>query len=87
MLADPSLVATNKFYFIKSTGRTKDNLLDDKVAVPNNLWGTPGTYQRDTHLYGSTKALSLVFWESKHFVSNSWTGESDTANKIKYVSI
>ena len=87
MLADTLLVATNKFYFSKSTGRTKANVLTEKVIFPNNIWGTPGTLQHDTNFYGVTKELSLMFWESNFFFSGIRTGESDTANETKYAFI
>ena len=61
MLADPSLVATNKSYFSKSTGRTEADVLADKVIVPKNLRGTPVTRQHDTDFSGATTALSLLF--------------------------
>ena len=87
MLADPLLVATNELYFSKSTGRTNANVFTDKVIVPNNIRGIPWTRQHETHFYGATKELSLMFWESKFFVTDSRTGESDAANKKKYASI
>ena len=87
MLDDPFLVATNESYFSKSNERTEAEVLDDIVIVPKNLWGRPGTLQHDTQCSGATKALSLLFGSAKYFVANSWTGESDTANETKYVSI
>ena len=58
VLIDPLLVATNESYFIKSTGRTEANFLDDKVIVSKNIRVTPGTHENYSHFYGATKALS-----------------------------
>ena len=59
----------------------------DNTIFPKNLWGTPGALQHDTHFSGATKALYFLFEAVKHAFVNSFTGESDTANKTKYVSI
>ena len=61
VLAEPLLVATNDSYFSNLTGRTEDDVLYDKVVVPNNLWGTPRMCQHETHLSGATKAFSSLF--------------------------
>ena len=87
MLAELSPVATNDSYFINSTGRTKFNVLADKVIFYKNLWDTPGTHQHDMHFYVATKALSFQFGAAKYFFANSCTGEYDTANKKNYASI
>ena len=64
VLIDPLLVATNESYFIKSTGRTEANVLDDKVIVSKNIRVTPGTHENYSHFYGATKALSSIFVEA-----------------------
>ena len=87
VVSEPSLVATNKSYFSKSNRRTESDVLTDKFIVPNNLWGAPGTCQHDTHFSGATNSFHLLFVASKRFVDDSRTGESDTANEMKYVSI
>ena len=61
VIAEPSLVATIKSYFSKSTGRNEADVLADKVIYPNNLWGKPGKRQHDTHFSGATKEFSLMF--------------------------
>ena len=86
VLADPLLVATNKSYFSKSTGSTEINFWADKVISPKNLQGTPGTRQHGTHLSGSTKAFILLF-VAAIFFANSQTGESNTKNETKNMSI
>ena len=87
VLAEPFLVTTNKSYVSKSTGRTEAGVLADKVIVAKNLRGTTGTLQHDTHFSVAMKLLSLLFGAAKHFVANSRTGESNTANETKYLSI
>ena len=68
VLSDPSLVATNDYYFIKSNGRTEANVLDYKVIFSNNPRGTPGTHQHDTHFFGATNEFSLLFGASIFFI-------------------
>ena len=81
MLADPSLVATNESYFRKSTGRTEAKILTEKIIAPKNLRGTSVTCRHENHLFGVTKAFSLLFGSAKCFVADSWTGESDTEKR------
>ena len=87
MLADSSLGATNKLYFSKLTGRTDANVLANKFIVPKNLQGIPGSRQHDTYFYYEIKELHLIFGGEIIFVSNSQTGESNTANETEYESI
>ena len=61
--------------------------MTDKVIVPNNLRGTSGTRQHDTHFSGATKALSSLFRAAICFVADGRTGEYDTAKETKYASI
>ena len=87
MLADTSLVATNKSYFSKLTGMTEANILAEKFILPKNIWGPPETSQNYTHFSGTTNALSSLFGSVNVFVADSRTGEFNTANDAKYVSI
>ena len=80
VIAEPFLVVTNELHFSKSTGRTEAGVLSDKVIVPKNIQGTPGTGQHDTHFSGMTKVVFSV-WGSKFYFSNSRTGESDPENE------
>ena len=48
VISEPSLVATNKSFFSKPTGRTEANVLAHKVIVPKNLRGTAGTHEHET---------------------------------------
>ena len=57
------------------------------VIVPNNIQGTPGKLQHDTHFSGATKALHFIFGAVEYFVANIRTGESDTTNMTKYAPI
>ena len=68
VITEPSLVATNEPYFIKSTGRTEADVLADKFISHNNLWDKSGMCQRDTHFSSATKALYLLFGEVKYFL-------------------
>ena len=54
VLDEPSMVATNKSYFSKLTGRNDANILADKVIVTKNLQETSGTHQHGTHFSGAT---------------------------------
>ena len=65
VLAEPSLVATNKSNFSNSTGRTKTHILADKVIVTKNLRGTQGTSQHETLFSGMIKTFSLLFGSEK----------------------
>ena len=81
MIDDPFQVTTNKYSFSKSTGRDEADVFSDKAIVPNNLQGTPGKGQHDTHFYGATKALYFLFGSEKCFLAYSWTGKYDTENE------
>ena len=78
VLSEPSLVVTNDSYFSESPGRTKADVLSEKVIVPKDLQGPPITRQHDTHLYGATKSFYLLFVSANAFVVDSRTGELDT---------
>ena len=67
VLSEPLLIATNKSYFSKSTGRTKANVLADKVISPKDIRGIPGTHQHGTDSSGATKSLPLMFGSANLF--------------------
>ena len=48
LIAEPSLVATKMSFFSNPNGRTKANVLADKVIVFKNLRGTAGTHKHGT---------------------------------------
>ena len=66
---------------------TEADVFSDRVIVPKNIWGTPGTHQHYTQFSCETEALYFLFGTAKRFVAVSWTGGYDTANETNYVYI